>query len=72
MTSLQAFSETCASSSSNTQSVLVFVVLEQQREAAKKTAVPGESVTFGQSETFVLICKMDVSITKAHGGTETA
>lgn len=71
-TSLQAFSEACASSSSSTWNVFVFVVLKQQKEAARKTAVPGESVTFGQSATFALIRKMDVGITTAHGGTEIA
>lgn len=72
MTSLQAFSEACASSSSSTWNVFFFVVLKQQKEAARKTAVPGKSVTFGQSATFALIRKMDVGITTAHGSTETA
>lgn len=49
--------------------MFVFVVLramKRQKEAVRKTAVPGEFVTFWQSATIVLICKMDVDISKAH------
>lgn len=55
--------------------MFVFVILRAmkwQKEAARKAAVPGESVTFEQSVTIVLTCKMDVGFTKAQGGIEAA